>query len=97
MYEHLRDEKAVMKQIQRFQKKHKINYTLLYAGYSDKEEAQKTLPMLNQVISFPTTVFIGRNGDVRRIHTGFSGPGTGEHFEELKSEFSALVDQLLAE
>jgi peroxiredoxin len=97
MYEHLRDEKAAMKQIQRFQKKHKINYTLLYAGYSDKEEAQKTLPMLNQVISFPTTVFIGRDGDVRRIHTGFSGPGTGEHFEELKTEFSALVDQLLAE
>jgi peroxiredoxin len=97
MYEHLHDEQAAMIQIDRFQKKHKINYTLLYAGYSNKEEAQKTLPMLNHVMSFPTMVLIDRGGAVRRIHTGFTGPGTGEHFEEFKSEFSAFVDQLLAE
>jgi len=97
MYEHLRDEQAAMKQIERFEKKHKINYTLLYAGYSSKEEAQKTLPMLNQVMSFPTMVFIDRGGVVRRIHTGYSGPATGEHYEAFKSEFTAFVDQLLAE
>jgi peroxiredoxin len=97
MYEHLRDEKAAMKQIERFKNKHDIEYTLLYAGYSDTKEAQETLPMLNHVMSFPTTIFIDRNGKVRRIHSGFSGPATGEHYEEFKSEFAAFVDQLLAE
>jgi peroxiredoxin len=97
MYEHLRDEQAAMEQIERLEKKHNINYTLLYAGYSGKEEAQKTLPMLNHVMSYPTMVFIDRGGVVRRIHTGFSGPGTGEHYKQFKSEFSVFVDQLLAE
>jgi len=97
MYEHVHDEQAAMKQIGRLEKKYKINYTLLYAGYSGKEEAQKTLPMLNHVMSYPTMVFIDRGGVVRRIHTGFSGPGTGEHYEQFKSEFSEFIDQLLAE
>lgn len=97
MYEHLRDEKAAMKQIERFKAKHDIQYTLLYAGPSGKEEAQRTLPMLNRIVSFPTMIFIDRDGEVRHIHTGFSGPGTGEHYEDFKKEFSSFVDQLLAE
>jgi len=97
MYEHLRDEKAAKKQIERFKNKHDIEYTLLYAGFSGREEAQKTLPMLNHIMSFPTMIFIDRSGKVRRIHTGISGPATGEYYEEFKSEFAAFVDQLLAE
>jgi peroxiredoxin len=96
MYEHLRDEQAAVTQIRRFQKNHKIEYTLLYAGYSDKEEAQKTLPMLDRIVSFPTMLFIDRSGVVRRIHTGFSGPGTGPHYEAFKREFSEIMDGLLS-
>jgi peroxiredoxin len=97
MYEHLRDKKAAMTQIERFKKKHNIHYTLLYAGYSGREEAQKTLPMLERIVSYPTMIFIDRSGRVRRIHTGFSGPATGEHYEKFKAEFAEFVDQLLAE
>jgi peroxiredoxin len=97
MYEHLPDEQTAMRQIERFRNKHQIEYTLLYAGYSDKEEAQKTLPMLNHVMSYPTMIVIDRNGEVRRIHTGFSGPGTGPHYNEFKQEFSTYVNTLLAE
>ena len=97
MYEHLSDEKAAMKQIERFKTKHDIQYTLLYAGHSSKEEAQSTLPMLNRIVSYPTMIFVDRGGEVRHIHTGFTGPGTGEHYEEFKREFNSFVDQLLAE
>jgi thiol-disulfide isomerase/thioredoxin len=97
MYEHLRDETAAMKQIERFKTKHDIQYTLLYAGPSGKEDAQKTLPMLNRVVSFPTMIFVSRGGEVRHIHTGFTGPGTGEHYEDFKAKFNSFVDQLLAE
>ena len=97
MYEHLRDEKAAMKQIERFKNKHNVNHTILYAGYSGKEEAQKTLPMLEQIVSFPTMIFIDRSGKVRRIHTGFSGPATGDSYVKFKNEFAVFVDQLLAE
>ncbi|GHA54746.1 peroxiredoxin family protein [Pontibacter akesuensis] len=74
-----------------------INYDLLVAGTSDKEAAAKALPALNHVLSFPTTIFIGRDGKVRKIHTGFSGPGTGKYYEEFVADFNKTMDELLAE
>lgn len=97
MYEHLEDRDAAARQVQRFRDKFKIRYTTLLAGISDKTEAARTLPALNKVLAFPTTIFIDRRGTVRQIHTGFSGPGTGEHFEKLKRDYTALVEKLLAE
>jgi len=95
MYEHSRDAETARRQIDRFGKKHNIEYPLLHAGYSDKAEAQKTMPMLNHVLSFPTTIFIDRSGDVQGIHTGFTGPGTGEHYEKFKKDFNDMVNSLL--
>jgi hypothetical protein len=34
---------------------------------------------------------------VRRIHTGFSGPGTGKYYDEFVEEFNLFVDKLIAE
>ena len=53
--------------------------------------------MLNHVLSYPTTIFIDKKGDVRKIHTGFNGPATGEKYTEFVTEFESFVDQLLKE
>ncbi|WKN33603.1 TlpA disulfide reductase family protein [Porifericola rhodea] len=74
-----------------------VGYDFLIAGTSDKEEAAKTLPMLNRVMSFPTTIFIDKKGEVRNIHTGFSGPGTGVYYERFVEDFNILMDKLLKE
>ena len=75
-----------------------IQYPLLITGYtSNKIETAKSLPMLTKVVGFPTTIIIDKAGDVRKIHTGFSGPGTGSHYTEFVSEFEKLTDDLLAE
>jgi hypothetical protein len=34
---------------------------------------------------------------VRHIHTGFSGPGTGQHYVAFKERFTALLEGLLEE
>jgi thiol-disulfide isomerase/thioredoxin len=80
-----------------FRERHRIEYPLALAGISDKAAASQTLPDLTAVLSFPTTVFVGRDGRVRRIHSGFSGPGTGEHYDRLVADFEGLVEELLAE
>jgi len=73
-----------------------IPYELLLAGYSDKSEASENLPMLNKVISYPTLIFIDRNNQVRRMHTGFAGPATSK-YEEFVADFETYVQELLAE
>ena len=76
-----------------------INYPVLLAQYgsSDKKEAQEKLPMLNHILSYPTTIFIDKTGKVRKIHTGFNGPATGEKYLEFKKEFAKFVNELLDE
>lgn len=83
--------------VRRFGERYGISYPLLLAGTNDKKEAGAALPDLTRVASFPTTVFLGRDGKVRKIHSGFDGPGTGAHFAELKKEFEELIESLLAE
>ena len=82
---------------QRFRQHYGIEYTTLIAGISDKDEAGKKLPMLDRVYAFPTTIFIDKKGMVRKIHTGFSGPATGEHYTQFAAQVKATLDELLAE
>lgn len=83
--------------IEKMVKRFKIGYEFLFAGGNDKKEAAKTLPMLNHVLSFPTTIFIDRKGKVRKIHTGFNGPGTGKYYKDFKKEFNETMDKLISE
>jgi hypothetical protein len=55
------------------------------------------LPALDRFYAFPTTIFIDRKGNVRKIHTGFTGPATGRLYTEFADEVRATLDQLVAE
>ena len=72
-------------------------YEFLIAGNASKKEAQNALPWLNEVSSFPTTIFVDKKGHIRKIHTGFYGPGTGEHYAKYTAEVDALIEGLLNE
>jgi peroxiredoxin len=96
-FEHFGDFERAAQATQRFRQHYGIEYTTLIAGVSDKDEAAKKLPMLKSFIAFPTTVFIDRKGNVRKIHTGYTGPATGDHYVEFVNEVKTTLDQLLAE
>jgi len=97
MYEHYEDQEIAIAQIKLYREKFDIQFETLLAGISDTTEVSKTLPALNAVLAFPTTIFIDRSGSVRVIHTGFSGPGTGKYYEQLKNEITGLIDELIEE
>ncbi|MDO6596934.1 TlpA disulfide reductase family protein [Oceanihabitans sp. 2_MG-2023] len=98
-FEYVKTEAAGFKNIQRLQERIAIEYPILLAqtGTSSKAKAQEKLPMLNHVLSYPTTIFIDKKGKVRKIHTGFNGPATGEKFTAFKKEFEGFVNMLLLE
>ena len=79
--------------------KEKLNvpYDFVIAGTSSTKSASESLPMLNKVMSFPTSIIIDRTGKVRRIHTGFSGPATGNHYEEFVDDFNQFMKDLIDE
>ncbi|SHI03121.1 Peroxiredoxin [Chryseolinea serpens] len=83
--------------IGKFIKHFDVQYDILFAGLADKAQAGTKLPALNAVLSFPTTIFIDRQGKVRKIHTGFTGPATGEHYQQFIDAFNKDIDQLLNE
>lgn len=77
-----------------------IDYPVLLAQFgnvADKTLAQQKLPMLNHIISYPTTIFLDKNKKVRKIHTGFNGPATGENYKQFTKEFELFVNSLLTE
>ena len=74
-----------------------VDYDFVIAGKSGAGSAARALPMLTGGISFPTAIFIDRKGKVRRIHTGFSGPGTGVYYERFIEDFNEFMNKLIAE
>ena len=81
----------------RFVEEYHIDWPVLIAGISDKDEASRKLPRLGRVFAFPTTLVLDRKGALRDVHSGFEGPATGTHYEEYRRRFTALLDGLLAE
>jgi len=59
--------------------------------------AAETLPQLHGFTSFPTTVFLGRDGRVRRVHAGFYGPAMGQQHDRLVMDMEREIERLLQE
>ncbi len=81
--------------VKRIAKRYDVNYPLLIAGVSGKENVGKTIPQLKDFISFPTCIFIDRNGKVQEVHAGFSGPATGTDYQQYIRKFTLKVTQML--
>ena len=98
-FEYAKTEERAITGIKRLSDRLGIDYPILLAQYgsSDKTKANEKLPMLNTVLSYPTTVFIDKQGEVRKISTGFNGPATGQKYLDFKEEFVTFVDSLLSE
>lgn len=78
-----------------FIQRYGLTYTVLVGG--TRAEARGRLPQVEHLDYWPTTFFIGRDGRVRAVHTGFAAPVTGQFHEAVRREFESEVETLLAE
>ena len=92
-FEYAKTKDNALNSIRKLKKQLGINYPILLAQYgsSDKSRALEKFPMLNKIISYPTTIFLDKNKDVIKIHTGFNGPATGEKYTEFINEFNSTI------
>jgi len=94
-FEYTGDTKRDLEQVKIFNQKHSIPYLMLLGGSTENDDVAKKLPQLVNFGAYPTTLFIGRDGLVKKIHAGFDGPATGERHTRLKAEFEETVKELL--
>nr|WP_321412524.1 TlpA disulfide reductase family protein [uncultured Allomuricauda sp.] len=95
-FEYSKTEDKAFEGINRLKEREEVPYPVLLAQYgtSNKQKANEKLPMLNHILSYPTTIYIDKNGEVKKIHTGFNGPATGQKFIEFKEEFTKTIQEM---
>ncbi|MGZ4037456.1 MAG: TlpA disulfide reductase family protein, partial [Bacteroidia bacterium] len=94
-YERAPDFEKAKSNLERLKKRFGVEYELLITGLSGKEKASESLPFLNGIMAFPTTIILDRNHNVKSIYTGFSGPATGKEFDKYKARTESLITELL--
>ena len=95
MFEYTGEATRDREQMRIFARRHNLRYPLLLAGTTEEGEVEKKLPQLENFSAYPTAIFIGRDGRVRRIHAGFEGQAAGARHTQLKAELDEFVLELL--
>ncbi len=70
-----------------------IGYPMLLAGLPD--QLTEKVPQIENLNSFPTTIFLGRDGLVREVHAGFPSKASGRFYTETRDSIRHLVEELL--
>lgn len=96
-YEYTLDFERASRNLRRFKDKFDVTYPMLITGVlsSDTLRTEKTLPQMTPIMAFPSMIFIGKDGEVKKTHAGYAGPATGVHHEIFKKEFEAEINSLL--
>ncbi len=95
-YEYTDDTQRNLHQIAIYRAKFGITFPLLLTGTTAEGQIAKTLPQLVNFGAFPTSIFIDRNGHVQAILAGFTGPSTGEKYQEVQQRMDQLAKQITA-
>jgi thiol-disulfide isomerase/thioredoxin len=94
-FEKTSDPEKVKLQVGRLRDRFQITYPILLPLVSGKDKASETLPRLSKISAFPTTLFLNKQHQVVKIHTGFSGPATGQEYIIYKDRTERLIQQLI--
>lgn len=85
------------RQVKKYVTKHGIEYPILIAGESNKTQATEAFPLLDRIRSYPTTIFMNGEGKVVAVHTGFTGPATGNDYHQLRAKFEFIIESMLTD
>lgn len=94
-YERTSDFEKAKQNVLRLKTRFGAEYEFLITGLTGSAKASESLPFLNKISAFPTTIILDKSHQVKTIYTGFSGPATGKAYEQYKKKTENLLQQLL--
>lgn len=78
-----------------YAQRHEVEWPILTVGTADKKKVGQALPFLDQVVAYPTVVFVDKGGRIRDVYTGFVGPAAPREHQELVMDWRARIEDLL--
>src|SRR5206468_1545696 len=96
-YEKTGDFEKAKSNVLRMKNRYNADYEMLITGLTGKEKASESLPFLNGIMAFPTTIIIDKKHLARSVYIGFNGPATGKAYEEYKRKTEMLINKLIKE
>ena len=80
--------------IDRYRSNLEIPWPMHLGGPASKEKAGQAFPFLERIASFPTTLFVHRDGRIL-THSGFNGPATGAAYQAEVNAFEENIQSLM--
>ncbi len=94
-FEKANNKKEAIGHIKRKIDKLGLKYKFYLGSYDkDKVGVLDILSFLENHLSYPTMIFVNRQGKVHKIHTGFSGPATEIYFQAFVYKFVKTIKEL---
>lgn len=94
-YERTSDPEKAKNNILRLKNRFGVEYEILITGLTGKDKASQSLPFLNGIMAFPTTLILDKNHKVKSVYTGFNGPATGKAYETYTIKTENLINELI--
>lgn len=94
-YERTSDPEKAKSNIKRLKERFGVEYEILITGLTGKDKASQSLPFLNGIMAFPTTLILNKEHQVVSVYTGFNGPATGKAYEDYVIKTEKLIKDLL--
>lgn len=83
-----------LSRIETYKNRLDIPYPMILGGPLSKTKAAEAFPFMDEILAFPTLVFIDKGGYARYVHSYFTGPATGEYYKDFDQRFNAIIDEL---
>lgn len=93
-FERKKEKEKAIKAITKFKNTLKVDFPLWYAGYANKRSIGEKLYFIDKFKSYPTTIILDQQNNVKYIHSGFAGPATSDYGNFTK-QFAAELNSLL--
>lgn len=93
-FEKFETDKEAKKVLRKLKAKMKMDYPVVLADFNGTKKIGEFFPV-SKIKAYPTTIYLDKNNQVKKVYTGFAGRATGPFFDAFEREFNTTIDELI--